>query len=94
VSIIPTDSSEPITEEMWAQLRAAYADGQRLATAFALALDVDACADLLAGRTVDPSRLDEGELFKARRKRLVQLVAPVNLLEPSGLEPAKEASNG
>jgi hypothetical protein len=63
------------------RLRGKWPDGQRLTTAWALALDVDACADLLAGRAVAPERIDQGELFNARRKRLIQLVAPIDLLE-------------
>ena len=78
--IVPKDPHEPITPEMWQALRDAYPNTERLATAFALALDTDACSDLLAGRPVAPERLDHAEAAKARRASLVRLVAPIDLL--------------
>jgi hypothetical protein len=36
---------------------------------------------LLAGRSVDPDRLDPYYLKRARRSRLVQLRRPIDLLE-------------
>ena len=54
---------------------------QHTSVAIRLAKDVEACAALLRGEPVDPARIDPGELFTARRKRLVQLVAPVDLIE-------------
>jgi hypothetical protein len=60
---------------------AAWPNAQRLDVAFRLALDVEACAALLRGEPVDPSRLDQAELAKAREKTLVRLVAPIDCLE-------------
>jgi hypothetical protein len=79
--IVPRDPHEPITPAMWEALRAAWLDSARLAAAWQLAKDVEALADLLAGRAVDPSRLDPDELIRSRRRRLVRLVAPAELLE-------------
>src|SRR4051812_3511693 len=72
--IAPRDLFEPITPETLERLREAYPTYQRLSVAFALPLrprDLDACRDLLAGRPVDPVRLDKAALFNARRKRLI-----------------------
>ncbi len=73
--------SYPLTPEQWDELHDRWPDGARLSAAFAIARDVAACADLLAGRPVDPARLDQDELANARERRLVQLVAPADLLE-------------
>ena len=78
--VAPADPHEPITPEMWEAIRAKWPDGQRLAAAWALARDVDALADLLADRPVDPSRIDQAALAAACQARLVQLVRPVDLL--------------
>lgn len=80
MSIASRDSLEPVTLEMRAALADAYPDAQRLLVAFRLALDVEACADLLAGRAVDPARLDQGELVTARRKRLLTLTPAIDAL--------------
>jgi hypothetical protein len=79
--IAPRDTFEPITNDHWTQLRAAWPDGERLRLAWQLARDVDTLGDLLAGRTVDPSRLDQDELVRARRRKLVMLVSALELLE-------------
>jgi hypothetical protein len=61
-------------------LRRRWPDAVRLDVAFRLARDVDAATDLLAGRAVDPARLDPDELVQARTLRLVRLAAPVDLV--------------
>ncbi len=58
-----------------------WPDGQRLYWAFKLALDVEACADLLADKPVDPARLDRKALAESREASLVQLVRPIDVLE-------------
>ncbi len=58
-----------------------WPDGQRLFWAIKLAQDVEACADLLANRPVDPSRLDRKALAESREASLVQLVRPIDVLE-------------
>jgi hypothetical protein len=80
VSIVPRDPCEPITGAMRLLLEWDYPDADRILLAMRLALDVGACEDLLAGRPVDPSRLDQAELAKAREKTLVRLVAPIDRL--------------
>jgi hypothetical protein len=80
VSIAPRDPHEPITDEQWEQIRAAWPDRERLRVAWALARDVDALSDLLAGRTVHTSRLKPEALAKAREESLVQLRSPLSLL--------------
>ena len=78
--IVPRDPWEPITEEMWAALREAWPNGERLAAAWRLAPDVDTCSDLLAGVPVSAGRLDQEALFESRRRSLVTLSAPIELL--------------
>ncbi len=58
-----------------------WPDGQRLFWAIKLALDVEACADLLADRPVDPVRLDRKALAESCEASLVQLVRPIDVLE-------------
>ncbi len=79
--IVDRDPWTPITAKQWAELREAWPNGERLTVAWRLARDVDALADLLAGRPVAPGRINQRELAKARRASLVQLVAPIDLLE-------------
>lgn len=79
--IVPRDPWEPLPADWRERVTARWPDGARLTAAWALALDVDALADLLAGRAVDPSRLDPDEVIRSRRKRLVRLVAPAELLD-------------
>lgn len=79
--IVSPDSSAPITADQWAALRTRWLNYEQLAAAWRLACDVGTLDDLLAGRPVDPSRLDQDELAKAQRATLVRLVAPVDLLE-------------
>jgi hypothetical protein len=78
--IVPRDPYEPITAEMQEALRAAWPDGERLTIAWRLARDLDALRDLLAGRPVSADRLDREALFTARRRSLVQLRAPLELV--------------
>jgi hypothetical protein len=81
--IVPCDPHQPITGAMWTLLRWDYPDAylQRLDVAMRLALDVDACTDLLCGTPVDPARIDTIALVRAQEESLVQLVAPIELLE-------------
>lgn len=78
--IASADIFEPITDAMWAQLRAAWPDGARLETAWRLALDVDTLAALLADRPVNPDRIDPEGLAWAREQRYVRLVRPTDVL--------------
>jgi hypothetical protein len=56
-----------------------WPDGQRLFWAFKLALDVEACADLLSDKPVgQPPRPG---LLEARKETLVRLVRPIDVLE-------------
>jgi len=79
--IVSPDPFEPITAEQWDALRARWPNGERLTVAWRLARDVDALHDLLAGLPVSPERLKLDEVERARELRLVQLVAPLDLLE-------------
>jgi hypothetical protein len=79
--IVSRDPCEPICVAQAEELRRRYPDAARLAVAFALANDIDAAADLLSGRAVDHTRLDPDALLRARQHRLVQLIAPIDLLE-------------
>jgi len=79
--IVPSDPHEPITGAHWLLLQWDFWNTARLATVFRLALDPDAAAELLEGRPVDPSRLDPAEVARAQEQSLVQLVAPIDLLE-------------
>jgi hypothetical protein len=90
--IVLRDPCQPITAEMTAALEAAYPSVQRLRAAFALARDVEACVDLLAGRPVDPVRLDPVELVRAREATLVLLVSPLENLGAQCASNPKEAT--
>ncbi len=79
--IVPRDPHEPLTRARWDALAAAYPVPHKIRIALRLARDLEACRDLLAGVPVDPSRLHRAELEWAKRKTLVQLVAPLDLLE-------------
>jgi hypothetical protein len=57
-----------------------WPNAARLKVAWQLALDLETCAALLRGEPVDPSRLDQTELAKAREETLVQFVAPIDAL--------------
>ena len=70
----------PLSLGVLERLHLRWPNPQRLVVAFALANDVDACADLLTGRAVDPARLDPDALAKAQQASLVRLVAPASLL--------------
>lgn len=80
MSIASADIFEPITDAQWAQLRAAWPDGARLETAWRLARDVDTLAALLAGKPVNPDRIDPAGLAWARERRYVQLARPIDVL--------------
>lgn len=80
MSIVPRDPHEPITAAMRWTLFERWQDGERLMWSFRLALNLETCADLIAGRPVSPGRLDQDELSRAHEPQLVQLVAPVDLL--------------
>jgi hypothetical protein len=85
--IVPRDPLVLITPEMWQALRVKYPDGALLAAAWQLAKDPDALADLLAGLPVSQGRLNQDALVEARRRTLVQLRAPielVNVIEDEG----------
>lgn len=79
--IVPRDPHVPISAEAWARLRERWPDGERLSWAWRLARDLDALADLIAGRPVSASRLDPEALFEARRRSLVQLRSPIELVD-------------
>ena len=79
--IVSRDPHLPLTLGQREELERAYPEAQRLLAAIKLARDLDACADLLAGRPVDSARLDQAELASAKRRTLVRLVAPADLLE-------------
>jgi hypothetical protein len=80
--IVPRDTFEPLTDEIWEALHEAYSDENiaMVGVAMRLALDLETCRALLEGRPVDPVRIDQAELAKAKRRTLVQLVAPLDLL--------------
>lgn len=80
MSIVPTDTFEALTPTMRAELEQRWPNGERLVWAWRLARDVETCADLIAGHPVEESRLEPDALFEARRRRLVQLRAPIELL--------------
>lgn len=80
MSVVPRNVYEPLPDGWREQLAERWPDGERLAWAFRLALDVETCADLIAGRPVSMSRLDSSALFEARRRSLVQLRAPLELV--------------
>jgi hypothetical protein len=65
----------------WEELERHYPEPQRLLAAITAARDLDACIDLLAGRPVNPARLDPSELAKLKRASLVRLVPPFEMLE-------------
>lgn len=64
---------------MWLVLEHRWPNAHRIAWALRLSRDVETCRDLLAGRPVDPSRIDREELERAKARQLVQLVAPLEL---------------
>jgi hypothetical protein len=78
--IVPRDPWQPIRAEIWAKLERRWPNAERLVTAWRLARDIDTCADLIAGRPVDQARLDPEAVFAARRKSLVTLTAPIDLV--------------
>lgn len=82
MSIVPRSAHEPITAEQLDALRERWPTPGRLVAAFALARDVETCAELLAGVPVAPERLDQEQLELARRRRLVRLdLTAIDLLE-------------
>jgi hypothetical protein len=78
--VIPRDPWQPLPADWRELLAARWPDGERLVIAWRLATDVDTLGDLLAGLPVSPDRLDSEALFQARRRSLVQLRAPVELV--------------
>lgn len=60
--------------------RLTWPNTERLNTALMLATDWRTCADLLAGRPVNPERLDPGALKQAHTASLVTLTRPIDLL--------------
>jgi hypothetical protein len=78
--IVPKDPRERITPAMWRALRNAYPNGERLAAAWRLARDLDTLGELLSGCSVSSDRLDPEAVFHARRRTLVTLSAPAELL--------------
>ena len=50
-----------------------WPDGDRLKVALFLSPDIETCRDLLSGRYVDPSRLDQEWLRWAKREQFVAL---------------------
>jgi hypothetical protein len=84
--IVPRDPWEPITDEMRAKISALWPRHERLDLAWRLALDVDTCEALLLGDPVHPDRLDQHELERARRRRLVRLdFREIDLLDTENL---------
>jgi hypothetical protein len=81
MSIVSHDVFAPLTDGQRLALVEAWPNGARLEWAWRIARDLETCRALLAGQPVDAERLDQAELFSARRARLVQLVAPADLLE-------------
>lgn len=82
MSIVPRDPYEPITAEMWAELRARYPHPQRIAVAMKLADDVETCEALLRGDPVDPDRVNTEALREARDRKLVRLdLCAIDLLK-------------
>lgn len=77
-----------LDEQAKLEREARWPDAGRLQIAFRLAVDVEACADLLAGRPVDPARLDPLQRAKAQEARLVQLVRPIDLVNIDNPEAA------
>jgi hypothetical protein len=71
---------DPYDPRRAAWRKAAWPDAERLGAAFRLALDVEACADLLAGRAVSPAQIDQKALAQAQQTTHVRLVAPADLL--------------
>lgn len=71
--IVPSNPWEPITPFMWERLHARWARPERIVTAMRLAKNLDTCRALLAGEPVSPGRVDQVELRKAERQRLVRL---------------------
>jgi hypothetical protein len=80
--LVPRDTLVPLTQETWARLRALYPDDhvQKIGIAMRLALDLDTCRAPMERRSVDPVRLDNAELARAKQRSLVRLVAPIDLL--------------
>jgi hypothetical protein len=80
VTVIPRDIFEPLPADWREQLAERWPDAERLAWAWRLARDIETCGDLIAGRAVGSSRLNPEALFEARRRSIVQLRAPIDLL--------------
>lgn len=78
---VPHNPHEPLTEAVWDELALAYPNPGRIRIALELALDAQAFTDLVAGKPVDPARIDRTELEKAKQPRLVQLVRPIDVLQ-------------
>lgn len=71
--IVPRSPYEPITADMWRQLRERWPHPYRLAVAMRLARDVETCAELLSGEPVDPDQLDPEAVRWATERLLVRL---------------------
>lgn len=77
---VSLDPYEPISSQQQRRLRERWPNAARLQVAFKLGLDVEACTDLLAGRRVDPSRLDADGVAWARSQQLVSLAPALDAL--------------
>jgi hypothetical protein len=84
--IVPRDPQEPITVEMRDDLGVAWPDAARLAAAWRIARDLEALELLLGGQPIERDRLDPEGVEWAEELRLVQLRAPLELVDV--LEPA------
>jgi len=80
VSIVPLDPCEPITPEISAELERRYPDAARIAAAMSLARDLATFRALYAGALIPAESLDQAALADARRRSLVQLRAPIELV--------------
>jgi hypothetical protein len=79
--IAPANPLQPLPTGWRERLVARWPDGARLDAAWRLARDLETLADLLAGLPVAASRLDPDALVEARRRSLVQLRAPFDLVD-------------
>ena len=78
--IAPRDPWQPLPPDWREQVTAKWPNAERLSWAWRLARDPETCGALIAGHPVDQRRLDPDALLEARRRSLVQLRAPLELL--------------
>lgn len=71
--IVPRSPYEPITADMWRQLRERWPHPYRLVVAMRLAYDLETCRELLLGLPVDPDRLNAEAVRWASERLLVRL---------------------